>query len=85
MSQVNTADSRPKHSGMTKVVFVKVLFDFSAQSEEELSVHEGDVIQLVGEVDENWLLCEVDGREGIVPASYASVLADCAPQETRNG
>ena len=51
---------------------VKVLYDFDAVGEGELSVKAGDIVTVTSaDVGQGWLLgIGVDGREGIVPESY---------------
>lgn len=52
----------------------KVLFDFTAESEDELSLKVGDIITQVESVDEQWILAVVGGKRGIVPKNYISLL-----------
>jgi len=54
-------------------VQVQMLYDFVAESEEELTCNAGDTLYVEEEVD-GWLLCTVAGgsRSGLVPASYVS-------------
>ncbi|XP_046551682.1 growth factor receptor-bound protein 2-like [Haliotis rubra] len=53
-----------------KEVFVKALFDFSPQEDEELMLQRGDTIKLVQKVDKDWWKGEKDGKTGLFPASY---------------
>lgn len=49
----------------------KVLYDFDAQGNDELSVKEDDVVTVVDkENDEWWLVRHSNGQEGVVPAQY---------------
>ncbi|XP_075063215.1 vinexin isoform X2 [Mixophyes fleayi] len=50
-------------------------FDFVAESEKELSLQRGTTVNILKNVDKNWLLGEQDGRRGLFPASYARVLS----------
>ncbi|KAL6118324.1 uncharacterized protein ACO6RY_03143 [Pungitius sinensis] len=49
-------------------------FDFTAESEDELTLKVGDIITQVEFVDERWILGVVDRRRGIVPKNYISLL-----------
>ena len=51
-----------------------VLYDFSADGDDELSVAEGeDLIVLERDSDDWWKVRNSKGREGVVPASYVEV------------
>ena len=54
-------------------VQVQVLYDFNAESPEELTCNAGDRVIVQEEVD-GWLLCNIPGtsRSGLVPASYVA-------------
>ncbi|XP_074518117.1 uncharacterized protein LOC141784244 [Halichoeres trimaculatus] len=49
-------------------------FDFTAESEDELTVKVGDIITQVEAVDEQWILGVAGGKRGIVPKNYISLL-----------
>lgn len=50
-------------------------FDYNANDGEELSLHRGDVIEVVGHEDENWWIGRMpDGRSGLFPANYVDHL-----------
>ena len=52
---------------------VLVLYDFRADGEDELTVSEGEKLTIL-EKDEEWWKCKnVEGVEGVVPASYLEV------------
>ncbi|KAI0796812.1 hypothetical protein C8Q75DRAFT_802490 [Abortiporus biennis] len=51
------------------------LYDFTADGEDELTVHEGEpLIVLERDTDEWWKCRNADGAEGVVPASYIEVV-----------
>jgi hypothetical protein len=50
------------------------LYDFQAQGEDELSVAEGDALWIIEQEGDEWWKCRnVNGSEGVVPASYVEV------------
>ncbi|KAG7485395.1 SH3 domain-containing 19-like [Solea senegalensis] len=52
----------------------KALFDFVAESEDEIMLKVGDIITEVEAVNEQWIVGVVGGRRGIVPKNYVSLL-----------
>nr|XP_046176491.1 SH3 domain-containing protein 19-like [Oncorhynchus gorbuscha] len=54
----------------------KVLFDFSGEREDELSLKAGEVVTEVVTVDEEWYLADAGRRRGLVPKNYLSLLPD---------
>ena len=50
------------------------LYDFQAQGDDELTVAEGDALWIIEQEGDEWWKCRnVDGSEGVVPASYVEV------------
>lgn len=64
------SEQPPPHKGVAKAVF-----DFTAESEEELTMKVGDVITEVEAVDEQWIVGVVGGKRGMVPKNYISVVS----------
>jgi hypothetical protein len=57
-----------------------VLYDFTADGDDELTVAEGeDLILLDNESDDWWKVRNSDGQEGVVPASYVEVSSPVYP------
>lgn len=53
----------------------KALYDFDADNAQELSFKDGEIIDLVRRVDENWLEGRTaDGKQGLFPSNYVEVL-----------
>ena len=53
-----------------------VLYDFSADGEDELTVHEGETLVVLERDNDEWWKCRnASGTEGVVPASYVEVSA----------
>lgn len=56
----------------------RAMYQFDASREDELSIREGDVINvdLSIKTDEGWVWGEYNGRTGVFPASFAVKLSD---------
>ena len=56
----------------------KGLFSFEASQHDELSIKEGDLINvdLTVKTDDGWLWGECQGRTGVFPADYTTKLTD---------
>ena len=61
-------------AAVSSVVVVKyrALYSFDAESDSEVSLNEGDIVNgIPGELPSNgWLMVEVRGQRGLVPESY---------------
>jgi endophilin-A len=71
-AQVNTAAATSRNS--VKEPVCKALYDFEAENEEELDFKEGEHIKLVSRLDDNWLLGELNGKQGRFPVSYVQIV-----------
>ena len=61
-----------------------VLYDFTADGDDELTVAEGeDLIVLERDSDDWWKVRNTKGREGVVPASYVEVRFSTYPASIR--
>lgn len=49
------------------------LYDFDAENEQELEFKEGDIIELVSQVDDNWFEGSIHGKTGLFPTNYVQV------------
>jgi hypothetical protein len=58
----------------------RALYDFAAEEEGELSLAQGDLVSVVGAVDDNWLEGQhlATGRTGIFPANVCLCAFACA-------
>ncbi|KAL7864175.1 hypothetical protein AOLI_G00155950 [Acnodon oligacanthus] len=52
----------------------RALYNFTAESEDELCLKVGDIVCSLEEVDEEWFMGEFAGKRGIVPKNYIQVL-----------
>jgi actin cytoskeleton-regulatory complex protein SLA1 len=55
--------------------YASVLYDFTADGEDEMSVKEGEQLLILERDGDDWWKCQnADGHTGMVPASYLEVL-----------
>nr|CBN82174.1 SH3 domain-containing kinase-binding protein 1 [Dicentrarchus labrax] len=54
----------------------KVLFPYEAQNEDELSVKEGDIVNIITKdcADAGWWMGEIGGRQGVFPDNFVKLL-----------
>uniref|UniRef100_A0A7E4V4T6 SH3 domain-containing GRB2-like protein n=1 Tax=Panagrellus redivivus TaxID=6233 RepID=A0A7E4V4T6_PANRE len=60
-------------NGTTKPT-CKALYDFKAENPGELELKEGQIIELLSQIDENWYEGRVDGKSGFFPLTYVQVV-----------
>uniref|UniRef100_A0A3Q3KND6 Endophilin-A n=1 Tax=Monopterus albus TaxID=43700 RepID=A0A3Q3KND6_MONAL len=52
----------------------KALYDFEPENDGELGFHEGDIITLDSQIDENWFQGTLRGKSGYFPNNYVEVM-----------
>ena len=65
-------------------MYALVLYDFKSETDQSLSLYEGDTVTVLRKLDEHW--CEAkhdDGRVGLCPLSYVRVI-DMEPPDSKS-
>lgn len=71
---------RPPPSSEPEKPMYRVLYDFATEQEGELSVSEGDTVEVTAKEDNGWWLVKKGGREGWAPSDYLELI----PSAKRN-
>jgi len=71
----DTSNAQSSTSGFK----VKVLHDFNATGPNQLSIKTGNIVHVTKELQKGWWYGELDGVNGIFPASYTKKLEDTPP------
>ncbi|XP_077319920.1 AP-4 complex accessory subunit RUSC1 [Lithobates pipiens] len=61
------SDCKPERS-------LRALCDHAASGEAQLSFRKGDILQLLGTMDEDWIRCKRGSDTGLVPVGYTSLI-----------
>jgi hypothetical protein len=65
-------------------LYCTAMFDFVAESEDELTVDLGTVVKVLSEsAEDGWANCSAGGKTGIMPYSYLSKRVGRTPEELR--
>lgn len=67
--------------------YVRALYDYEADDRTSLSFHEGDVIEVITQLESGWWDGVINGVRGWFPSNYCQVIAnpDDAVEDTQDG
>lgn len=56
-------------------VFVKAIYDYEAQNDDELTIHDEEVLEVIDENDPDWTVVKStnNSKQGLVPSTYIEV------------
>jgi growth factor receptor-binding protein 2 len=63
--------------------FVRALFQFVAENDNELSLLPGDIVHIIGPADEQWIEGEMGSRRGIFPMTFVELCPSGSVSEVR--
>ncbi|XP_077135427.1 SH3 domain-containing protein 19 isoform X2 [Ranitomeya variabilis] len=63
----------------------EALYDFTAETEDDLPFRKGDKILILERLDSEWYKGRVNGREGIVPAAFVQLCSGPTAWQTQGG
>ncbi len=68
-------------------MYVRALYDYEADDRTSLSFHEGDVIQVITQLESGWWDGVINGVRGWFPSNYCQLVisADELPESEQNG
>lgn len=68
-------------------MYVRALYDYDADDRTSLSFHEGDVIQVITQLESGWWDGVINGVRGWFPSNYCQLVtsADELPESEQNG
>jgi son of sevenless-like protein len=69
------------------VMYVRALYDYEADDRTSLSFHEGDIIQVITQLESGWWDGVINGVRGWFPSNYCQVIAspEDAVESNQNG
>ncbi|KAI1772475.1 ras GEF [Hypoxylon cercidicola] len=68
-------------------LYVRALYDYEADDRTSLSFHEGDVIQVITQLESGWWDGVINGVRGWFPSNYCQIITnpDEIPEQMQNG
>lgn len=57
----------------------KATFSYDAENEDELSITEGDIINVIAQIEGGWWEGECNGRSGWFPSNFVVEVTDAPP------
>ncbi|XP_055933569.1 dynamin-binding protein-like [Argiope bruennichi] len=67
----------PKSSSLKKMALkARVKMNLKAQIDEEMDLYQDEIVTIIEEVDKGWYRGECNGRQGIFPASFVTIITE---------
>ena len=67
------------------IPYCKALYDFNGQDDKELSFREGDVITIVGKLNDEWLEGKLNDQTGMFPIQFVNIIKDIEDNSKSTG
>lgn len=67
------------------VAVAEVIYDYDAVRDDELTIREGWIVNIMAKADEGWWVAEKDGNRGVVPSTYVQEITEAEAQAKRSG
>lgn len=86
----HASQSRPLSTGVPArqddAEYVRALFDFPGNDEEDLPFRKGDVLRVIEKTEEQWWSAQnADGRKGLIPVPYVEKYRPASPTSVGGG
>ena len=62
----------------------KVTFDYEGQDDDELTLHVGDIVDFMCEVEEGWWRGQLNDKVGLFPSNFVELLDDKDVAQTKD-
>ena len=56
-----------------KTSIAKVTFDYEAENDDELSLKEGEIVEVLSQEEEGWWKGSLNGKVGVFPANFVEL------------
>ena len=56
------------------LVLAKVMFDYHAKEDDELSLRKGEIVEFLYQIHEGWCTVSLNGKEGFFPSNYVMLV-----------
>ncbi|XP_048202224.1 intersectin-1 isoform X2 [Perognathus longimembris pacificus] len=76
-----TPTELPKSAALPTVCQVIGMYDYTAQNDDELAFHKGQIINVLNKEDPDWWKGEVNGQVGLFPSNYVKLTTDMDPSQ----
>ncbi|XP_063314574.1 SH3 domain-containing protein 19 isoform X2 [Pelobates fuscus] len=84
-SQKNKLPGPATEQSRTSGEWYEALYDFMAETEEDLPFKKGDKILITERIDSEWYKGRLNGKEGMLPAAFVQLSSGLIPPQTQGG
>ena len=73
--ELPAVEIKTENENVTEETFALVLYSFTPETPQDLSVNEGETVTVIRKIDDNWILARNEtGQEGMCPMSFVEVI-----------